>query len=141
MNAQELLRAHVNKIPPDATMRDMVDMLDLYQTLLLPVVDDDDQLLGAVYEEQVLQVTFGEGADALRDAATRARVQERAHEVRARDIMLTPPAAADEHDDVVDVLARMSESGFTRLPVTSGGRVIGTISRVDICQALLEGEL
>jgi CBS-domain-containing membrane protein len=141
MKALELLRAHINKIPPDATMREMVDMLDLYQVLLLPVVGEDDQLVGTVYEDQVLQSALGSGASELRDHPNRERARDLALTICARDIMIAPPVAADERDDALDVLARMQESGLTRLPVTSKGRVVGTISRVDICQALLENEL
>ena len=141
MKSLELLRAHVIKIPPDATMRDMVDMFDLYQVLILPVVDEDDRLLGSVYEEQVLESAIGPSPLDLRDPSKREQVRDRALAVRARDVMIEPPVAADEHEEALDVLARMQESGLTRLPVTSKGRVVGTISRVDICQALLESDL
>lgn len=141
MKALELLRAHINKIPPDATMREMVDMLDLYQVLLLPVVDEDDQLVGAVYEDLVLQSVLGSGASELRDQPSREHARDVALTIRARDIMMAPPVAVDEHEDALDALIKMQDSGLTRLPVTSKGRVVGTISRVDICQALLEGEL
>lgn len=141
MNVLELLRAHVIKISPDATLREMVDVLDLYQVLLLPVVDEDDRLVGAVYEEQVFDCVMGDGADILRDPAQLERVRQSVGGVCAKDIMLSNPTAADEHDDILDTLARMADAGLTRLPVTSSGKVIGTISRVDICQAILEGEL
>jgi CBS domain-containing protein len=141
MSVNELLRAHVVTIPPDAAIRDMVDLLDLYQVLLLPVVDADDRLVGAVYEELVMTAVFGNEAAGLGDPALREAAVSRSGGIAARDIMLAPSVAIDEHADTLDALDRMSETGLTRLPVTSGGKVIGTISRVDICQALLEGEL
>lgn len=141
MHALELVRAHVNKIPPDATMRDMVDILDLYQVLLIPVVDEDDRLLGTVYEEQIVGATLGDDPGALPGRDDRARMRERAHRLRACDLMVPASFAVDEHDDVLDVWAEMDRSGLARLPVTSNGRVVGTISRVDICQAFLEGDL
>ena len=140
MNVQELLRAHVIKVPPDASVREMVDLFDLYQVLVLPVVDEDDHLLGAVYEDQVCLALFVDGVDTLRDSLLRDGVIQRVDALRAQDLM-ADPVAADEHEDVFHTLAVMCETGLTRLPVTCSGKVIGTISRVDICQALLGREL
>ena len=139
MKVIELLRAHVIKVPPTATLREMVDLLDLYQVLILPVVDDDGALLGTVSEEQIVKSVLGPGCSCL--ITSRNDHGSTVSDCTAQDLMVVPPVFADEHEDVVDTLAKMVESSLSRLPVTCNGRVAGTISRVDICQAFLEGEL
>jgi CBS domain-containing protein len=141
MKALELLRAHVVKIPPGASMRDMADMLDLYQVLLLPVVDEDDRLVGAVYEDQVISTILAAFPRPGADLSEHSVPDAQAIDTSAADIMLAPPVVVDEQDDAFTALTLMTDTGLPRLPVISDGRVIGTISRVDICQALLEGEL
>ena len=140
MKVLELLRAHTNKIPPDASLQAVVDILDLYQVLLIPVVDDDDHLLGVVYEDQVTQAVLGGVWDSLRNSSVPKSALPTTSDITAQDIML-PAVAVDEHDDARAALAKMAQNGLSRLPVTGSGRVIGTVSRVDICQAILAGEV
>jgi CBS domain-containing protein len=133
MKVLELLRAHVVKVQPTATVREMVDLFDLYQVLLLPVIDENDVLLGVVYEEQVVdplvELALSGGGSVL-DLAARTAVE----------IMIAPPPFIDEHDGVKLALDRMVETGHSRLVVTNNSVVTGAVSRVDICQGLLLDE-
>jgi len=127
MRTIEFLRAHVITVPPSATVREMVDLLDLYQVLVLPVVDEDNRLLGAIYEDEIVAAVLCAGSSGT-EMGSRT----------ASELMESQTIFVDELDEIDVALERMSKSGRTRLPVTSGGKVVGTISRVDICQALLE---
>ena len=135
MKVLELLRAHVVKIPPTATIREVVDLFDLYQVLVLPVVDEEDTLLGIVYEDQVVEPIV----ELARSRGAGSSIAELTGRTVA-DVMLAPPPFADEHDDIQRALELMAKTEQTRLVVTNSGVVTGSISRVDICQALLSGE-
>jgi predicted transcriptional regulator len=139
MKVLELLRAHVVKIPPTATVREMVDLFDLYQVLLLPVVDEDDQLLGVVFEQQVADPLAAVALSGKDPDSRKAEIWELSARTSG-ELMVAPPPFVDEHDDALQALERMDDSGRSRLPVTSRGVVTGSISRVDICQALLSDE-
>ncbi len=144
MKVLELMRVHVNKIGPDATLPDAIDMMDLYQVISLPVTDAEGYPLGVVTEsdiEDALLIPFEAAASALpsptRDANI-ARVTEQARQIRMSEIMSSPAVCVDEHTDVVEAASLMLTHGFKRLPVVSAGKVVGTVGRIDICQGILE---
>ena len=147
MKILELMKTHIIKTTADATMRDMVDMMDLYQITVLPVVDEEQRLLGVVTENDVSSKVIPGYLKALsqgddrpllsRDAALVGRLGE----ISAKDLMVSPATSVDENEDVRIATELMMKEKLTRLPVTSEGRLIGTISRIDICQALLEGQI
>ncbi len=138
MKILELMKTHVIKTAPDATMRDVVDMLDLYQLTTLPVVDAEDRLVGVITEHDVagrLIPAYQQAGDDLTETVNRQGDQ-------TVSAMMTQPAlSVDENDDVAKALSLITAHGVKRIPVTSEGKLIGTISRVDICQAILEGQL
>jgi CBS domain-containing protein len=140
MKILELMKTHVIKTAPEATMRDVVDMLDLYQLTTLPVVDGEDRLLGVVTEHDVASrlIPAYVAAAASGDVADAVNLQG---ERTVGEMMTTPAVSVDENEDVARAVSLMTANGVKRIPVTSDGKLIGTISRVDICQAILEGQL
>ncbi len=146
MKVFELMKTHVVKTTPEATLRDAVDMMDLYQVSGLPVVNAQDELVGVVSEYDVIHallpeyVRLGEGARTgpREDLAT---LIARVRETPVSQAMSSPAVAIDENTDVLDAVAIMLERRFKRLPVTSEGKLVGVISRIDICQAVLEGQV
>jgi len=65
MQALELMKTHVVKTTPDATLSEAVDLMDLYQVSGLPVVDGEGRLVGMLTEQDVIRA-------AMQDAAARA---------------------------------------------------------------------
>jgi CBS domain-containing protein len=145
MKVLELMRVHVNTIGPDATLPDAIDIMDLYQVVTVPVVDADGAPLGVVTEsdvEDALLIPFEAAASALPSATREADIShlvERARTTRIADVMSAPAVCVDEETDVIEAASLILSHGFKRLPVTSGGRVIGTIGRIDICQGVMDG--
>jgi CBS domain-containing protein len=140
MKILELMKTHVIKTAPEATMRDVVDMLDLYQLTTLPVVDGEERLLGVITEHDIATRLI----PAFVEAAASDKMASAVDQIGAQtvaEMMTTPAISVDENDDVAKAVSLMTASGVKRIPVTSDGKLIGTISRVDICQAILEGQL
>ena len=138
MKVLELMKVHVIRASMDATIGDAVDMMDLYQVTSLPIVDADDKISGIVTESDVvralLPVFLGDSSG---DSA--ASLPSRSQSV----LPLSNPTvvAVDEGDDVLVAAELMLRHGLDRLPVTGEDRLVGTIGRIDICQAILEGQL
>jgi CBS domain-containing protein len=139
MKIHEVMRTHVIKTTLDATMRDMVDLMDLYQVTMVPVVDDEQRVLGVVTEEDVSaallpKLIAGEDpAEGSSDNRLGGLPQ-----VRVAEVMRTSVPELDETEDIRSAAIIMSASGVSPLPVTCAGRLVGTISRIDICQGCLE---
>lgn len=144
MRVLELMRVHVNKIGPDATLPDVIDIMDLYQVVIVPVVDAEGYPLGVVTEsdvEDALLIPFEATASTLsspdRDAGLADLVEQARHTLISA-VMSAPAVCVDEETDVIEAASLMLSHGLKRLPVTSGGRVIGTIGRIDVCQGVME---
>lgn len=131
MRVLELMRSHVVTISPTASLAEAVDKLDLYQVSGLPVLDENDRLIGVVTEHDVISWVLPGPREGKQDPAS----------VTVSEVMTAPAAHIDEYADVMDAVRLMLERRIKRLPVTSGGRLVGIISRIDVCQAILEGRL
>jgi len=139
MKVLELMRTHVVSAQQAATLGDAIDMMDLYQLTSLPVVDEHGRLVGVLEEREAavpLVEAFCRHGGELVEGLRAEALQHRALPISDR--MRSPAEAADENDEALDAACLMLEQGLDRLPVTSQGRLIGVISRIDVCQAVLE---
>jgi CBS domain-containing protein len=137
MKVLELMKVHVIKAGMDATLGDAVDLMDLYQITVLPIVDEEDRPVGIVSESDIVSWLLGEaGAESANPVTAPLNRVE-----RLQGRWTSPVVAVDEGTDVWEAARVMVKHGFQRLPVTGDGRLVGTVSRIDVCQALLEGEL
>jgi CBS domain-containing protein len=122
---REVLHAHIPTLGPASTVRDAVDMMDVYQFPALVVLDPDDA--------PVAVVTEGDLCRAVRQADSLVAVAGQ----RATDFATTSPTVASPDTEVGDALHTMLSSGLTVLPVVEEGRLNGIVLRVDLMQAIL----
>ncbi|OLR94466.1 CBS domain-containing protein [Actinokineospora bangkokensis] len=98
----------------------------------LPVVEEDDRLIGLVTEADLLAGRFP--ADARRPATDEERPARPPRTVE--DVMTTPAVAVGAGTDVA-VLARLMLADRRRcLPVVSGSRLVGVVTRRDLVRLL-----
>lgn len=87
----------------------------------LPVVSDDMQLLGMVSEKDMLRLLY----------------EERLEKATVSDFMTREVVSFDENADLIDVCECLINNSFRRVPITSGGKIAGIISRADIIKYIL----
>jgi H+/Cl- antiporter ClcA/CBS domain-containing protein len=86
-----------------------------------PVVDADEKLVGVLTISDVMEMSLSEP-----DAA-----------LTARDLIRLDPIVAHPEETCREAAERMAESGIGRLPVLSGGKLIGIITRSDLLKPRL----
>jgi CBS domain-containing protein len=88
----------------------------------IPVVEDDMTLIGIVSEQDVLRLfnTFEDEKDRT-----------------VNDFMTQPAIHFEEDEFLLDVCYCLRDNPIRRVPVTSNGKVVGVISRSDICCAII----
>jgi CBS domain-containing protein len=91
----------------------------------LPVVDEDEKLVGTVTEKDVMQLL-------LNTQSTEGTVE---------DCMTTDVVSFDVKDNLPDVMKTLVEKGFRRVPIESEGKLIGIITRRDIILYMFSCEL
>ncbi len=97
----------------------------------LPVVNDDMTLAGIVTEKDVLGLLSN--LDAL------MVVPDLKGSVAAvEDFMTKDVVSFDQNDDLLDICECLIDNSFRKVPITSGGRVVGIISRRDVVGFVLK---
>lgn len=128
MQVLEIMKTHVVVVTVEATLAQAADLLDLYQTTGLPVVDSVGVLQGMLTEYDIERAVTALAAPAANQSV--------------RDWMSVPVVSIDENADLSVAVRHMRDRRLKRLPVTSeAGKLVGVLNRIDILQAVFEGTL
>ena len=131
---QDVMTRDVASVSPDASYREVVDLLTDRGISAVPVVDAGGQVLGVVSEADLLHKVEAVGAQERRRIIRPSRrAMEKAHAATAGDLM-TAPAVTVGPDVTVSAAARRLESErVKRMPVVGeAGRLLGIVSRRDL---------
>jgi CBS domain-containing protein len=91
----------------------------------LPVTDDEGHVIGVVTEFDILKV-LRNGANGLSKVA--------------RDIMTEKPICLDVNQSVEEAIELMTRHHIIRIPVVSGDKLVGIVSRTDVLRAYVKEE-
>ncbi|WP_416981920.1 CBS domain-containing protein [Streptomyces sp. T028] len=116
---REVVQAH-----RETPFKDVVRLLDRHRISGLPVVDDDDKVVGVI-----------SGTDLIRRQASRSPV---GRAVTARQLMSTPAITVHPEQRIADAARVMERHGVERLPVVDEeDRLIGIATRRDLLRVFL----
>ncbi len=114
-SAVEIMSTPVVTVTPDTTIQQAVVLLEEERISGLPVVDDDNRLLGMLSEFDLLR--------AIRNLRLQGHV---------REFMSTDVVSVKESDSLTELADLMIEKRIRRVPVVRESRVVGVISRRDL---------
>jgi CBS domain-containing protein len=130
MRARDIMTSPVKTVRPETTIKDAAGLLATNGFTALPVVDDDNRLIGIVTE-----------ADLVRDRIPR---DPRAHMLSGyepatapvtttvAEVMTTPAIAMGAGTDVADLAAALLDARQRSMPIVDGSHVVGIVTRRDI---------
>jgi CBS-domain-containing membrane protein len=144
MRAADVMTRSVICIRPEATVFDAAKLLLGAKVSALPVVGDDDRMVGLVSEGDLLRrVEIGSEkrrswwSAALANRETLAAEYVKSHGRLVRDVM-TPKVVVASEDTGLDAIAdMMEEHHIKRVPIVRDGKVVGIVSRANLLQALI----
>ncbi|MEY7973874.1 CBS domain-containing protein [Saccharomonospora xinjiangensis] len=125
MRASDIMSRPVVTTTPGSLLMDAVVRLTEGGFAGLPVVDEEQQVVGMITE-----------SDALR-AAEQANTTGTATAPRVADVMTSPVAVVSTNDDVVDIARLMLGDRLRSLPVVENGELVGIVSRRDVLKPLV----
>ena len=147
MQALELMKTHVVKTTPEASLSEAVDLMDIYQVNGLPVVDSEGRLCGMITEHDILSALLPKGGKTMPDSPSEcvplaSLLNASAGDSPVGSWMTRPAIFIEEKADITEAALLLLRHGLKRLPVVStDGQVIGTLNRIDVFQAFFEGNL
>lgn len=120
--AKDLMTTQVITVEPDDSIRKAIDLMLAHRVSGLPVVEDTGQLLGILSEFDLLELVW-EGNPGTAEV----------YHYMSRNVH-----TIDENADLDTVAERFRTLGVRRLPVVSGERLVGIISRHDLLDHLCQ---
>jgi CBS domain-containing protein len=147
MNAKDVMTTEVVTVSPETTVQELAKLLSEKGISGTPVVDASQRLVGVVSEGDLLHRA---------ETGTERRVQRRrswwlesvateqelardyvkAHGRTVADIMTREVISAEETTDLADLAMLLETKRIKRVPVVSGGKLVGIVSRANLVRAL-----
>jgi CBS domain-containing membrane protein len=137
---RDAMTGNVIKIKADADFNEVTNLLSEHRISGLPVVDEDDRVIGVITEADVLAMAGMRKEHAFKDIIRHilgeplSRPKESR---RLRDAMSSPAITTGPEADIRDVALTLDAKRIKSLPVVDEqGRLIGVISRADIVRVI-----
>jgi len=130
LTVRDVMTERVYRVGPDASVREVLDMVAERRLRAVPVVDDDRGVLGMVTDRDLLrfflpvvQKTTGQSPASLKDT-------------KVREVMSRSVICVSEDQALAEVMSIMVTKDLERLPVVNEGRLTGFLTRGDILRKL-----
>jgi len=130
MRARDLMTAPVITVHPWTSAKEAAELLAAHGFTALPVVDDDDRLVGIVTEADLIRG---------RIPADPRYVHEPAASTAGKtvgDLMTSPVTAMSTGTDVADLCQALVDARIRAMPIVDGSAVVGIVTRGDVVRVL-----
>jgi CBS domain-containing protein len=137
MRARDVMSSPVVTVAPNTRLKEAAMLLVRHGFNALPVVDEGE-LVGIVTEADLipLEVFPDHRAHALRQPEPTGDPPRSIREVMTREVVALP-----EDADAADAARLMLRRGIKSIPIVSGRRVTGIVSRRDLLRVLARNDL
>lgn len=141
MLVEDIMTQSLKTVNPDTPMSEVVSMMCLYRLSGIPVVEDDNKLVGFVAERDVLDPMFPKMEEMLDGMATvdmTAALDQYSRVVgmTVADLMTKSVITVSPDMEILKAAARMVSNRFRRIPVAVGDRLIGMLSLGDVHKSI-----
>ncbi|MCP5463824.1 MAG: CBS domain-containing protein [Deltaproteobacteria bacterium] len=121
--AKETMTKNVITVTTKTAITEAIKMLIKNKISGLPVVDDQNKLIGILSEKDALKLLHNPSDSVL----------------TVRDFMTKNVVSFDENDSLIKICQCLIDNPFRRVPITKGDKeLVGVISRRNIMEKILE---
>ena len=122
---KSIMTIGVITVKSDTPIYEALDLLAKNKISGIPVVDDEEQVVGVLSEKDVLTILFDKNLE----------VRSTVEDYMSRDII-----CFTEDDSAIDVCKFFIRSNIRRVPITKDNKLVGIVSRADIIPLILEAK-
>lgn len=137
MKASEIMTRAVATVHTGSSVRHAAELLTERGVTSLPVLDDDDRVVGIVSEVDLIRNRMPH------DPRSHLRPETHEQPDPARlvcDVMSDVVVCLGENADTADVAALMLDNNVRAVPIVDGARLVGIVSRRDLLRTLLRDD-
>lgn len=141
MKAKDIMTHPVVSIKATTPVDEIARLLVKHKIGGMPVVDDENHIIGMVSENDLFLKEKGMPFSAIKvptlfsqwvDPTKIKEIYVDAHLHTAADVLDPNVVCVDIADDVVDIALLMAQQDLKRVPVLQDGRLVGIITRLEI---------
>jgi CBS domain-containing protein len=144
MKVKDAMTATVKTVRPEASLKDAASILAEHRIGGLPVVDEQDHVLGVITDADILLKERAEAPHGgLRSLLHHREAAALATKVQARTVgeaMTTPAVTVEEWWPVSEAAELMIEHDVNRLPVVEERKLVGILTRHDFVRAFARSD-
>lgn len=149
MNVRELMQANVSTVRTNTSVQEIARLLTDLHLKSIPVVDEDNRVIGIVSESDLFLKEKGIPFSAVKlpslferwvDPKQLKEIYESARHHTASDIMSTDVIMVDPDESIGQAALLMSRHNISALPVVKEGKLVGIIRNVDFIRLIAETE-
>jgi len=138
----DIMNVNATRIRVTATMRQAAELVSQSQSSDLMVVDGDNNFVGVLSEGDLIRAVLPKYDELVKGGVGNPvdLFVERGHEKAEAPIdplVIRTPIMLSPADPVLKAASTMVSRQIRRLPVVEKGKLVGTVSRADICRAIL----
>jgi CBS domain-containing protein len=144
MKVREIMNTSVATVELGATVKQAVTMLAESQASDLMVVSPDGRFAGVLSEGDLIRAALPRYEEILQGGGNLTEAFEvfvdkgsALADKPIEPLVIKEALTFAPQDDVLKAASAMVRKQIRRLPVVDGGKLVGTISRADVCKAVL----
>ncbi len=119
--AADIMTTNVITAKKDMVLTDVIALLLRWHISAMPVVDNEDKMVGIISEIDLVNLTFdGNAADTI-----------------VEEVMVTDIVSFSPDTQLADLVQSFSKRHLRRVPIIDKGKVVGIVSRRDILREML----
>lgn len=119
--AVDIMTANVITVKKDVILTEAIALLLRWHISALPVVDNENKMVGIISEIDLVNLTFdGNAADTI-----------------VEEVMVTDIVSFSSNMELADLVQTFSKRHLRRVPIIDKGKVVGIVSRRDILREML----
>jgi len=131
MRARDLMTAPVITVQPWTSAKEAAELLSMHGFTALPVVDDDERLIGIVTEADLIR-----GRIPVDPRHAREHHEATSAGKAVGDLMTSPVTAMGTGTDVADLCQALVDARIRAMPIVDGSAVVGIVTRGDVVRVL-----
>jgi CBS domain-containing protein len=143
MNAADVMMLNVITVSADVDVRDVAKILVTNRISAVPVVDEQGKLVGIISEGDLVrrpeignEKPLSWWLDPLNTKGALADEFIRSHSRKVSDVMTRDVVTAKPDDSLGHIADLLEKYRIKRVPIVSGERIVGIVSRANLVQAL-----
>jgi len=145
MKVSEIMTTGVRTARADTPVKEIANTMCFNKISGLPIVDENDKIIGIVSEKDLLKRMFPDMATIATEGRPNFEEMEQGYadtlQLVASDIMTTPVSSVTPDMPIMKAASLMCINNIRRIPVADNDVVVGIVSIGDVHKAIFQSSL